>query len=111
MARRGGRGQAHFDPTLGYPGEGPPEWRTRPRLQGRALEHGAVSVLSGRDRVGIRMYNPEIKKFVNVTDDDGETEIAEILEGKHDDLPEQAFYMVGTIEEAVEKAEQMQSEE
>jgi len=28
----------------------------------------------------------------------------EILEGKHDDLPETAFYMVGTIEEAVEKA-------
>ena len=28
----------------------------------------------------------------------------EILEGKHDDLPEQAFYLVGTIEEAVEKA-------
>ena len=32
---------------------------------------------------------------------------AEILEGKHDDLPEQAFYMVGTIDEAVEKAAQM----
>lgn len=28
----------------------------------------------------------------------------EILEGKHDSLPEQAFYMVGTIEEAVENA-------
>jgi len=28
----------------------------------------------------------------------------EIVEGKHDDLPEQAFYMVGTIEEAREKA-------
>ncbi len=28
----------------------------------------------------------------------------EIVEGKHDDLPEQAFYLVGTIEEAVEKA-------
>src|SRR5919204_57504 len=28
----------------------------------------------------------------------------EILDGKHDDLPEQAFYMVGTIEQAVEKA-------
>ena len=27
----------------------------------------------------------------------------EIIDGKHDDLPEQAFYMVGTIEEAVEK--------
>ena len=27
----------------------------------------------------------------------------EILDGKHDALPEQAFYMVGTIEEAIEK--------
>lgn len=31
----------------------------------------------------------------------------EILSGKHDDLPEQAFYLVGTIDEAVEKAKQM----
>ncbi|MBI2165816.1 MAG: F0F1 ATP synthase subunit beta [Chloroflexi bacterium] len=31
----------------------------------------------------------------------------EILEGKHDALPEQAFYMVGTIEEAMEKAKKM----
>ncbi|HPB69256.1 MAG TPA: F0F1 ATP synthase subunit beta, partial [Candidatus Omnitrophota bacterium] len=31
----------------------------------------------------------------------------EILEGKHDDLPEQAFYMVGTIEEAREKANKL----
>jgi len=31
----------------------------------------------------------------------------EIVEGKHDDLPEQAFYMVGTIEEAIEKAERL----
>lgn len=31
----------------------------------------------------------------------------EILDGKHDDLPEQAFYLVGTIDEAVEKARQM----
>jgi len=28
----------------------------------------------------------------------------EILEGKHDDLPEEAFYLVGTIEQAIEKA-------
>ena len=35
----------------------------------------------------------------------------EILEGKHDALPEQAFYMVGPIEEAVEKAERMAAEE
>jgi F-type H+-transporting ATPase subunit beta len=31
----------------------------------------------------------------------------EILDGKHDDLPEQAFYMVGTIEDAVAKAQSM----
>ncbi len=34
----------------------------------------------------------------------------EIVEGKHDDLPEQAFYMVGTIEDAIEKAKQMAAE-
>ena len=31
----------------------------------------------------------------------------EICEGKHDDLPEQAFYMVGTIDEAVDKGRQL----
>lgn len=31
----------------------------------------------------------------------------EILDGKHDNLPEQAFYMVGTIEEALEKAKKL----
>jgi F-type H+-transporting ATPase subunit beta len=31
----------------------------------------------------------------------------EIVEGKHDNLPEQAFYMVGTIEEAIEKAKKI----
>lgn len=31
----------------------------------------------------------------------------EIIEGKHDSLPEQAFYMVGTIEEAIEKAKSL----
>ncbi|MCX6111949.1 MAG: F0F1 ATP synthase subunit beta [Proteobacteria bacterium] len=34
----------------------------------------------------------------------------EICEGKHDDLPEQAFMMVGTIEEAIEKAKKMREE-
>jgi F-type H+-transporting ATPase subunit beta len=34
----------------------------------------------------------------------------EILEGQHDTLPEQAFYMVGTIDEAVEAAKSLQSE-
>jgi F-type H+-transporting ATPase subunit beta len=41
-------------------------------------------------------------KFVTVADT--VRGFREILEGKHDDLPEQAFYMVGGIEEVVEKA-------
>jgi F-type H+-transporting ATPase subunit beta len=32
----------------------------------------------------------------------------EILQGEHDELPESAFYMVGTIDEAVERAREMQ---
>jgi len=32
----------------------------------------------------------------------------EILDGKHDELPEQAFYLVGTIEQAIEKAKTLQ---
>jgi F-type H+-transporting ATPase subunit beta len=35
----------------------------------------------------------------------------EVVEGKHDDLPEQAFYMVGTIEDVIEKAKGMAVEE
>jgi len=35
----------------------------------------------------------------------------EILDGKHDDLPEQAFYMVGTIDEAREQAESMKKQQ
>lgn len=44
-------------------------------------------------------------KFVSVPDT--VRGFKEILEGKHDDLPEQAFYMVGGIEEAVEKAKRL----
>lgn len=40
-------------------------------------------------------------KYVKITDT--VRGFKEILEGKHDELSEQAFYMVGTIEEAVEK--------
>jgi F-type H+-transporting ATPase subunit beta len=34
----------------------------------------------------------------------------EILDGKHDDLPEQAFYMVGMIEEAVQSGREAETE-
>jgi F-type H+/Na+-transporting ATPase subunit beta len=44
-------------------------------------------------------------KYVKV--EDTARGFKEIVEGKHDDLPEQAFYMVGTIEEVREKAEKI----
>ncbi len=44
-------------------------------------------------------------KFVSVKDT--VRGFKEILDGKHDDLPEQAFYMVGGIEEVVEKAKKL----
>ncbi|MBF0378313.1 MAG: F0F1 ATP synthase subunit beta [Desulfamplus sp.] len=44
-------------------------------------------------------------KFVKV--EDTVRSFKEIIDGKHDDLPEGAFYMVGSIEEAVEKAAKM----
>ena len=41
-------------------------------------------------------------KYVNL--EDTIRSFKEILSGKHDELPEQAFYLVGAIEEAIEKA-------
>ena len=46
-------------------------------------------------------------KYVNVKDTI--KGFKEIAEGKYDDIPEQAFYMVGTIEEAMEKAEKLRA--
>jgi len=34
----------------------------------------------------------------------------EIADGKHDHIPEQAFYMVGTIDQAIQKSEQIESD-
>ncbi len=46
-------------------------------------------------------------RFVKVSDTiDG---FDQILQGVHDDLPEQAFYMIGTIDEAVEKGAQLRA--
>jgi len=44
-------------------------------------------------------------KYVKI--EDGVRAFKEICEGQHDDLPEQAFYMVGGIEDVVEKAKKM----
>lgn len=45
-------------------------------------------------------------KFVKI--EDTIRGFREIADGKHDDLPEQAFYLVGTIEDAIEKAKTLQ---
>jgi F-type H+-transporting ATPase subunit beta len=45
-----------------------------------------------------------------VEKDDTVRAFREILDGKHDALPEQAFYMVGTIDEAIEKAAQLSTQ-
>jgi len=47
-------------------------------------------------------------KFVNL--EDTIKGFTEIVNGSYDDLPEAAFYMVGTIEEAIEKAQSMAAE-
>jgi F-type H+-transporting ATPase subunit beta len=47
-------------------------------------------------------------KFVNI--EDTIKGFKQIVEGEHDDLPEAASYMVGTIEEAIEKAQSMAAE-
>src|SRR6202451_3640428 len=46
-------------------------------------------------------------KYVKI--EDTVRSFKEIVEGKYDDVPEQAFYMVGTIEEALKKAETMKA--
>ena len=48
-------------------------------------------------------------KFVEL--EDTIRSFKEVVEGKHDELPEQAFYLVGNIDEAIEKARGMSGEE
>jgi len=55
------------------------------------------------------VFTGQAGKYVSVRDT--VQGFKEILDGEHDDLPEQAFYMVGTITEAVEKGQQMEQAE
>jgi len=54
------------------------------------------------------VFTGQTGRYVKI--DDTVRGFKEILEGKHDDLTEQAFYMVGGIEEAIEKAARMRAE-
>ena len=89
---------------------------------GKPLKEGRVFCEKcGREIQIVPVFEPEIEekmkksldhvaevfngfpgKFVEIKDTI--RSFKEILEGKHDNLPEQAFLFVGTIEEAVEKA-------
>jgi len=50
------------------------------------------------------IFTGQAGKYVKI--EDTVKGFREIIEGKHDKLPESAFYMVGTIEEAVKKAKE-----
>jgi len=47
-------------------------------------------------------------KYVKI--DDTIKGFKEVVDGKHDDIPEQAFYLQGTIEEVLENAERIKNE-
>ena len=52
----------------------------------------------------------EFKNFIHMTENYDDVLLQGIVDGEYDHMPEQAFYMVGSIEEAVEKAESMKAE-
>ena len=61
-------------------------------------DFGGKSSVAGYSSAGDALLDSTIKGF------------AAICKGDYDHLPEAAFYMVGTIEEAIEKAEKMAKE-
>ena len=96
--------------------QGPAGHHRDPR-HGRALGRGqarrrrarARSSASSRSRTSSPSSSPARPgKYVKL--EDTIKGFREIIDGKHDELPEQAFYMVGTIEEAVEKARQAEAD-
>ena len=90
--------------------QGPPGHHRHPR-HGRALRRGQAHRHAGaEDRAlplaaVLRRRGVHRRPGVYVKLEDTVKGFREIVEGKHDELPEQAFYMVGTIEEAVQAAQ------
>ena len=80
-------------------------WTSSPTRTSSSSRAPARSSASSRSRTSSPSSSPARPgEYVKLEDTiEG---FREIIEGKHDDLPEAAFYMVGTIEDAVEKAEQ-----
>ena len=77
-------------------------WTSSPTRTGSSSSGRARSSASSRSRCSSPRRSPgQPGKFVPL--EETIAGFAEILDGKHDDLSEQAFYMVGTIDEAVAK--------
>ena len=69
-----------------------------PRGRRRSLRRGPGRTLRGLHRLGLGLKLDEtVESFERVAN------------GEFDHLPEQAFYLVGTVAEAIEKAEKMKS--
>ena len=78
------------------------------------IEGGGESTLANGDTASEGLLNdigvgPQIGRRVPLVE--SVRSFGEVLDGKHDDLPEQAFYMVGGIEEAAAKAEQLRTQQ
>ena len=65
------------------------------KYKGICHNHFLLQKSSQAHRVNMFLYRNQLKAFQGIVD------------GEYDDLPEQAFYMVGTIEEVIEKAKTM----
>ena len=57
--------------------------------------------------------SPYVSRIIKIIDESGISyrlnPMGTVLEGEYDDMPENAFYMVGSMEEAIAKAESMKS--
>ena len=85
-------------------------WRSsRTRTRSSSSARGRSSA-SSRSRSSSPSSSPA-RRASSSRLDDTIRGFTEILEGKHDELPEGAFYMVGTIEEAVERGREMAGDE
>ena len=82
-------------------------WTSSPTRTSSSSRGPARSSASSRSRTSWPSSSPARPgKYVKL--EDTIKGFQEIIEGMHDDLPEAAFYMVGPIEEAVEKARQLE---
>ena len=72
----------------------------------RSVARGSIECAPSGTGQGVEFFTASIASSVRNGTVRG---FGEILDGKHDDLPEAAFYMVGTIDEAVEAADRLRS--